>query len=165
MIEEPYPLPVRENVTSLFLDAWGFDVPYFENGTRAINYPFVILPIGNWSLLSLLLPDYIDHQGIGESIDCVFIDNETTWGYRYENPSPQFLSNIYHIEFAKDDGVMSYYYGDYIRPGSVTNWTIECIRVKPGALSLEDTVLFGGIIGGLTIAIVALVIVDKRRGT
>ena len=142
----------------------GSAVPFLEDGTPESSYPFVVVPIGNWSLLSLLLPDFIDTFWFGETSDCVFIGNETTWGYRYEDPNPS-IDNVYHIEFSKEDGVMSYYYGEYFRQGAVTNRTLECIRVTPGAITIEDIVLFGGIIGALTVVTVALVIVNKRRGT
>jgi hypothetical protein len=58
LIEEPYPLDVKENVTGWY-DIWGFDVPSFKNGTAFPRFPFYVEPIGNWSLMNLLLPDII----------------------------------------------------------------------------------------------------------
>jgi hypothetical protein len=94
--------------------------------------------------------------------DCEFFDNETVWGFRYEFPYPWSIE-IRHPEFSKEDGAMSYFNHKFINPGYWTNQFLECIRIRPGLLSLNDVLIFGGIIGSLSIAIVDLVLVNKHR--
>lgn len=163
MIEAGYPLDVRENVSELH-HVWGFDVPYLENGTRTTRFPFYILPIGNWSFLTILLPRLIGWFG-GESSESEFIDNESVWGFRYEELGSELgvHGHIVHLEMLKEDGLLWYIYEQSIRPNSVTNITRESRRIEPGLFSTEDIMIFGSIIGGLVVAIVVLATISRRR--
>jgi len=165
LIEENTELnDVKDNVTSYF-DVWGFDAGYYQNGTRSMRLPFYLLPIGNWSLLTVFLPQIIEGWFGGDSSESVFIDNETVWGFRYEQIGSELgvHGKIVHLEMLKEDGVLWYLYKQYIFPHSTVNLTEEFVRLELGDLSLGSILIVGGTIVGLSLVIAVLIIVIERR--
>ncbi len=161
LIEEGLTLNASDDVTEL-QDVWRYRAGHLEDGDTSSKHPFYFVAIGNWSLLTLLVPEFIDNYWGLDPSDSIIIDNETVWGFRYE--SPHIMNqNIFHVEFTKEDGILSYFFREIFSADSITNLTQECRRLQPSVFLPDTLVIVGGLVGGLIIVIAVLVIIGRRR--
>ncbi len=157
---------VRENVTALS-QIMGTDPFTLTNGTKATSMYawFAFVPVGNWSLLTDLLPDFVPRLG-HEGGTYEVIDTESSWGYLYSEdgffPAVKWeLGYIEHYEFSKADGTLSYHFRQSIGVSPAANLTVEVIKTESSGLLGIDIGLY--VIGASIVALIVIVLVFNKR--
>ena len=159
---------IPENVTSLS-QVWCADPFTLTNGSSTTNMYawFTFVPIGNWLLLTDLLPAFIPLLPGPVGGTCDVIDTDSSWGFLYSYPDEVSVIKgeygyINHYEFSKTDGVLRYHYRQSIEITPAGNLTVEVKSVGPSIFSLEPTALL--IAGGMVLFIViSLIAVTRKR--
>jgi len=128
-----------------------------------IEMPFFAFPVGNWSLLSDILPAYVVSNWNNHSYEV--IESGVNWGYRIHSPEAGIIDGIWQgyelqVSVSKSDGVLA-----ELRWRSI-NWnpnneTIEISRVSQGIELLTLVIAAASV---LIVAIVVVVVL-KRRGS
>jgi hypothetical protein len=144
------------------------------NGTliHPHNGDFMFVAVGNWSLLTELLPDsisfYTGYSPANGSYEV--IDTNSTWGFLftadYENsiqPIEKWIHGwILHLEFSKVDGVLDYSFFQWLLPDSVVDTTVEVIRTDTVALSDTTPMI---IAGGAVASILIISVIVMKKGS
>lgn len=167
-------LPQIENDVTLLRKLMLVSDFSLSNGSlfSTIRGDFRCVAIGNWSLLTELLPVSIsfytaDSPGNGSY---EVIDRDSSWGFLftsdYENcdvPIEKWVHGwILHLEFSKVDGVLDYSFFQWLLLDSVANLTVEVIRTDTVILiDAIPLIIVGGV--AVSILIASVIILKKRK--
>ncbi len=167
-------IPQIENNIALLREVMMVTDFSLTNGSvfHTINGDFRWIAIGNWSLLTELLPAsisfYTGYSPGNSSYEV--IDTDSSWGFLFTSdveicdvPIEKWVHGwILHLEFSKVDGVLDYSFFQWLLSDSVANTTVEVIRtdtIYPSNPTL--IIIAGGAV--VSILVVSVTFMRKRK--
>ncbi|MFW9798738.1 MAG: hypothetical protein ACFFE2_17005 [Candidatus Thorarchaeota archaeon] len=138
---------------------------YYTNGTEIGPWwallPNVIIPIGNWTLWSVLLSDYENRTTIYFSESLNITENERTWSWSYyvRFSSNDMTGREGTATFRKSDGVLLHLHMVSVNNLGVVHSEYEITQLSP----IDRGIMYVTLAGLGIIILVCLVIVYKKR--
>ncbi len=156
-IPSMYDLPMAE---AMFHFEDGSSTYGYEIGLSFLNTILVGFPIGNWTLLTILMEEFVENL---ESNNDIMVENtETHWTITH-NAIGIIFDYIIVISLLKSDGILSYInYEQWL--GSSRRALITITRTNPPTDPANDfTIIIVGVGGLCVIAILIIILILKKR--